>query len=50
MKRWLLMLLLLGAADASSSPSTLMANIPDRTTVSPNGAWRSLGISSLGFR
>jgi hypothetical protein len=37
MKRWWLMLLLLGAAHASS-PSKLMANIPGRTTVSLNGA------------
>jgi hypothetical protein len=50
MKRWLLMLLLLGAAHASSSPSTMIANIPGRTTVSLNGAWLSLRISSLGFR
>lgn len=42
MKRWFLVLLLLEAAHASSSPSTLIANIPGRTTVSLNGAWRAI--------
>ena len=45
MRRCLLVLLLSGfacAAPAPSSPSTLIANVPNRTTVSLNGAWRAI--------
>jgi beta-glucuronidase len=47
MKRWLLLLLLTGWAFASPAPSnptasTLIANIPGRTTVSLNGAWHAI--------
>lgn len=44
MRRCLLVLLLGGfacAAPAPSTPSMLIANVPNRTTVSLNGAWRA---------
>jgi beta-glucuronidase len=46
MKRRLLvllsLLLLAGAADAAPAPSTLIANIAGRTTLSLNGAWHAI--------
>ena len=45
MKRCLLVLLLAGWAHASPDPSaasTLIGNLPGRTTVSLNGAWRAI--------
>jgi glycosyl hydrolase family 2 len=44
MKRWLLLLLLVGWAHASPAlgPSTLIANVSGRTTISLNGAWRAI--------
>jgi beta-glucuronidase len=42
MKRCLLVLLLAGWAHASPAPSTLIANLSGRTTVSLNGAWRAI--------
>ncbi len=45
MRRCLLVLLLSAfacAAPAPASPSTLIANVPNRTTVSLNGAWRAI--------
>jgi beta-glucuronidase len=44
MKRCLLVLLLAGCAYASpaTAPSTLIANVPGRTTISLNGAWRAI--------
>jgi len=42
MKRCLVVLLLTGWAYAAPAPSTLIANIPGRTTVSLNGAWRAI--------
>ena len=41
-KRCLLVLLLAGWAYALPGPSTLIANIPGRTTVSLNGAWHAV--------
>ncbi len=40
MIRLLLVLLLSGSAFGAQTPSTLITNIPGRTTVSLNGAWR----------
>ena len=40
MIRFLLVLLLSGSALGAQTPSTLITNIPGRTTVSLNGAWR----------
>jgi beta-glucuronidase len=42
MKRCLLVLLLAGWAYAAPAPSTLIANVSNRTTVSLNGAWRAI--------
>jgi len=43
MKRCLLLLLLTGLAYAAApAPSTLITNIPGRTTISLNGAWRAI--------
>ncbi len=47
MKRWLLLLLLVGCAFASPAPSgpsesPLIANVPERATVSLNGAWHAI--------
>ena len=44
MKRCLLLFLLAGWAYASPAitPSTLIANVPGRTTISLNGAWRAI--------
>ncbi|MGD0568189.1 MAG: glycoside hydrolase family 2 TIM barrel-domain containing protein [Candidatus Sulfotelmatobacter sp.] len=42
MKRYLLLLMLAGAAFAAPAQSTLITNIPGRTTVSLNGAWRTI--------
>jgi hypothetical protein len=44
MKRCLLLLLLAGWVDASQAlaPSSLIANVPGRATVSLNGAWRAI--------
>jgi beta-glucuronidase len=42
MRRCLLVLLLSGFACAAVAPSTLIANVPNRTTVSLNGAWRAI--------
>jgi beta-glucuronidase len=42
MKRCLLVLLLAGWVHAAPAPSTLIANVPGRTTVSLNGAWRAI--------
>ena len=42
MKRCLLLLLLAGLAHAAPAPSTLIANIPGRNTVSLNGAWHAI--------
>jgi beta-glucuronidase len=42
MKRCLLVLLLAGWAFASSAPSTLIANVPGRTTINLDGAWRTI--------
>jgi beta-glucuronidase len=44
MKRWLLVLLLAASAHAAAAaaPSTLITNIPGRTTVSLNGAWHTI--------
>jgi beta-glucuronidase len=42
MKRCLLVLLLAGSAIASSAPSTLIANVPNRTTISLNGSWTAI--------
>src|SRR5580765_267129 len=41
MRRCLLALLLGGFVYAAPAPSTLIANVPNRTTVSLNGAWRA---------
>ncbi len=41
-KSCLLALLLAGWAYAAPAPSTLIANIPGRTTVNLNGAWRAI--------
>ena len=41
-KRCLLVLLLAGWAYAAPAPSTLIANIPARTTVNLNGAWQAI--------
>jgi beta-glucuronidase len=42
MKRCLLVLLLAGVAYGAPGPSKLIANIPGRTTVSLDGAWRAI--------
>ncbi len=42
MKRWLVLLLLAGSAFASAAPSTLIANVPGRTTINLDGAWRAI--------
>jgi beta-glucuronidase len=42
MKRCLLVLLLVGWAHASPAPSTLIANMSGRMTVSLNGSWRAI--------
>jgi beta-glucuronidase len=42
MKRCLIVLLLAASALAAPAPSTLIANIPGRTTVSLNGAWHAI--------
>lgn len=42
MKRYLLVFVLAGCAYAATAPSTLIANVPGRTTVSLNGAWRAI--------
>ena len=42
MKRYWLLWLLAGCAYASPAPSTLISNIPGRTTVSLNGSWRAI--------
>ena len=42
MKRCLLVLLLAGSVHAVTAPSTLIANVPGRTTVSLDGAWRAI--------
>jgi beta-glucuronidase len=42
MKRRLLPLLLAAVAYATPAPSTLIANIPGRTTINLNGAWRTI--------
>ncbi|MGA7754946.1 MAG: glycoside hydrolase family 2 TIM barrel-domain containing protein, partial [Candidatus Sulfotelmatobacter sp.] len=42
MKRWLLVLFLAGCAFAASAPSTLIANVSGRTTVSLNGSWQAI--------
>src|SRR5450631_2459401 len=42
MKRCLLVLLLVGCAYAAPAPSTLIANVPGRTTVNLNGAWHAI--------
>jgi beta-glucuronidase len=42
MRRCLLVLLLSAFACAAPAPSTLIANLPNRTTVSLNGAWRAI--------
>jgi len=42
MRRCLLALLLGGFVYAAPAPSTLIANVPNRTTVSLNGAWRAI--------
>jgi beta-glucuronidase len=42
MKRCLLFLMLAGLAHAAPVPSTLIANLPGRTTVSLNGAWHAI--------
>jgi beta-glucuronidase len=42
MKRCLVVVLLAGLAYAAPAPSTLITNIPGRTTVSLSGAWRAI--------
>ena len=42
MKRCLLVLLLAGSVHAVTAPSTLIANVQGRTTVSLDGAWRAI--------
>src|SRR4051812_5171598 len=42
MKQCLLVLFLAGLSYATPAPSTLITNIPGRTTVSLNGAWRAI--------
>src|ERR1700722_6714103 len=42
MKRCLLVLLLAGSVHAVTPPSTLIANVQGRTTVSLDGAWRAI--------
>ena len=42
MQRCLLVFLLVGWVYAAPAPSTLIANVPGRTTVSLNGAWRAI--------
>src|SRR5271168_754580 len=42
MKRCLLGLLLAGCAYAAPDPSTLITNIPGRTTINLNGAWNAI--------
>ena len=42
MRRCLPVLLLSAFAFAAPAPSTLIANVPNRTTVSLNGAWRAI--------
>ena len=42
MKRCSLVLLLAGWAFASPAPSTLIANVPGRTTINLDGAWRTI--------
>jgi len=42
MKNCLLVLLLATCAQAATSPSSLIANVPGRTTVSLNGAWHAI--------
>ena len=42
MTRCLVVFLLAGWAYATPDPSTLIANVPGRTTVSLNGAWRAI--------
>ena len=42
MKYWLVVFLLAEVSCAASAPSTLIANIPGRTTVSLDGAWRAI--------
>src|ERR1039457_94801 len=42
MKRCLLVLLVVGCAYAAPVPSTLIANVPGRTTVNLNGAWHAI--------
>ncbi|MGA2101160.1 MAG: glycoside hydrolase family 2 TIM barrel-domain containing protein [Candidatus Sulfotelmatobacter sp.] len=42
MKRWLLVLFLAGCAFAASAPSTLIANVSGRTTVSLKGSWQAI--------
>jgi beta-glucuronidase len=42
MKRYLVVVLLAGLAYADPAPSTLITNIPGRTTVSLSGAWRAI--------
>jgi beta-glucuronidase len=42
MKRCLVVLLLAGWACAAPAPSTLIANVPGRTTVNLDGAWRTI--------
>lgn len=42
MKRCLLFFLLVGSAFAAAAPSTLIANVSGRTTVSLNGAWQAI--------
>jgi len=40
MKRWTILLLLAGFAQAAPAPSTLIANVAARSTMSLNGAWQ----------
>jgi beta-glucuronidase len=42
MKRCLFLLLLAGVSYAAPAPSTLISNVPGRTTISLNGAWQAI--------